>query len=780
MSPKDEADPPNPFDVPPDTLVTPPAGLPQVNDRAPTRPRAATNPPAEPPRRRSQPAESLFGGEDQDDTNPSQHARVAPEPARRRSQSAPILGDQDAPSPITAEQTPPFQRRAPPSITAEKTPPFERDPADDQTKIRRSQPPVPTFGGEHGEDTPPVPRSPSRVATPTTGTMPPSRTATRTKSTATPPPTRPKSTTTPPAVRPKFVEPMLAGSIIAEDPTTMSGKYVFGEALGRGGMGEVLLAHDRQIGRDVAVKRLRTTSPTEDETSRFLREARIQARLDHPAIVPVYELSRDELGRSYFSMKRIAGQTLTQVLAVAPRQRLMRALADVCRAVDFAHSRGIVHRDLKPANIVLGEFGEVYVIDWGVARVLGDVPGLVVGDIDTMEGAAPANQTLGTPGYMAPEQLVDPEVGRPADVYSLGTLLFEILAGEPFHPADHAIESTRASTLSTSPAARRPERAIPPELDALCSVMLSKKPSVRPTARWCADHVENYLDGDRDLASRRSMANELVWTARASLDSGRRPEAMRTASRALALDPQAEGAAELVTMLMLDPPKTPPEELREALRDSDAVYISHHARGAIPGYVLIALFFPLFILNGVLDWAVVGGIVASALGMAVAAWQLVRKPNRSFLWMVAYAIGNSVVLVLLGRLGGAFAFVPALVSYITASVITYPALIERRWILIAIMVTGFLLPFGLEIGNVMERTWELRDDGILIRGAAMDLTGSSALITLVAASVATVVMAGIQYAKLGLANRDAQHRLVTLAWHLRQLLPAAATAAPPR
>ncbi|MBA2545030.1 MAG: serine/threonine protein kinase, partial [Deltaproteobacteria bacterium] len=482
----------------------------------------------------------------------------------------------------------------------------------------------------------------------------------------------------------------------------------------------------------------------------------------------------DELGRPYFSMKRLAGNTLTRVLEVATRQRLMRAFADVCRAVDFAHSRGIVHRDLKPANIILGEFGEVYVIDWGVARVLGDASGLVTADIDTMEGSAPANQTLGTPGYMAPEQIADPDVNRPADIYALGAILFEILAGEPLHPIDNALESTRAHTLSTSPAARRPERAIPPELDALCSVMLSKKAGVRPNARFCADRVEEYLDGDRDVARRRTMANEMVWAARASLDSGRRPEAMRTASRALALDPQAEGAAELVTMLMLDPPKTPPEELREALRNSDAVYISHHARGAIPGYVLISLFLPLIVLNGVLDWTVVLGILAASLAMAFAAWQLVRKPNRSFAWMVAYAIGNSLLLVLLGRLGGAFAFVPALVSYITASVITYPAFLERRWVLIGVMVTGLLVPFGLEISDVMERTWELRTDGILIRGAAMDLTGASALITIIAVSVAIVVMAGIQYAKLGVANRDAQHRLVTLAWHLRQLLPAAA------
>jgi hypothetical protein len=302
--------------------------------------------------------------------------------------------------------------------------------------------------------------------------------------------------------------------------------------------------------------------------------------------------------------------------------------------------------------------------------------------------------------------------------------------------------------------------------------MLSKKASVRPTARWCADHVEQYLDGDRDVAHRRSMANEMVWAARAALDAGRRPEAMRTASRAMALDPNAEGAAELVTMLMLDPPKTPPEELREALRNSDADYISRHAKAAIPGYVLIALFLPLIVFNGVLDWRIVIGVAASALAMAGAAWQLVRQPGRSFAWMVLYAIGNSVVLILLARMGGAFTFVPALVSYITASVITYPAFLDRSWVLIGVMVTGFLLPFGLELGGMIEKTWEIQQTGILVRGNAMQLNNNSAMVTVLLASVATVIMAGIQCAKLGRANRDAQHRLVTLAWHLRQLLPA--------
>ncbi len=201
------------------------------------------------------------------------------------------------------------------------------------------------------------------------------------------------------------------------------------------------------------------------------------------------------------------------------------------------------------------------------------------------------------------------------------------------------------------------------------------------------------------------------------------------------------------------------------------MYISHHAKAAIPGYILIALFLPLILFNGVLDWSIVLATLAAALGMAVAAWQLVRRPDRSFAWMVTYAVGNSLVLVLLGRLGGAFTFVPALVSYMTASVITYPAFLQRSWVLIGIMVTGFLLPFGLELSGVLERTWELRHDGLLVRGNAMDLGGPSALVTVLAACAATVLMAGIQCAKLGRANREAQHKLVTLAWRLRQLLP---------
>src|SRR3954467_1599549 len=206
--------------------------------------------------------------------------------------------------------------------------------------------------------------------------------------------------------------------------------YQIGELIGRGGMGEVVVAQDQRIGREVAIKRIRSLDPSSDAVNRFLREARIQARLDHPAIVPVYELGTDADGRPYFTMKRLAGVTLSRKLSEnGPVQPLLRAFVDVCLAIQLAHSRGVVHRDLKPSNIMLGDYGEVYVLDWGVARVLTETrrttgPSLVVDPDDgTTVGAI-----LGTPGYMAPEQVRGHEAGSKADVYALGAILFEILA----------------------------------------------------------------------------------------------------------------------------------------------------------------------------------------------------------------------------------------------------------------------------------------------------------------------------------------------------------------
>lgn len=563
-----------------------------------------------------------------------------------------------------------------------------------------------------------------------------------------------------------------AGTIVADDPTSAAGPYAIGEVIGRGGMGEVLLAHDRRIGRDVALKRLPLASPSDDERRQFLREARIQARLEHPAIVPVYEMGRDQTGRPFFTMKRVVGQTLAQQTS-ASLQRLLRAFAEVCRAIDYAHSRGVVHRDLKPSNIVLGEFGEVYVLDWGVARVVDDARGAVeMADIDTIQAALPATEIVGTLGYSSPEQLHAPNVDRPSDVYSLGAILFEILAGEPVHPRGSAKHSTLAGETVMSPAARRPDRGVPPELDALVVSMLASKASVRPTARRCAELVEEYLDGDRDVARRRVMAHDLVGLARDAMREGRGGDAMRAAGRALALDPETSDAAQLVSHLMLQAPVDASADVREQLAVSDDAAVQEHARAATPGYVMIASFLPVIAWNGVKSWPVVLGLFGLAVVMTFAAWTVARWPRKSFAFWIVYAVGNALILALIDRIASPLLAVPALVSFITGSVVTYPAFLHRKWLLIGIMLAGWLTPFVLELADVLSATWTMDERGFVIFGDAITLVGLPAIATVVLAGVATVLMAGLQLSRVGRASRQAHHRLVLQAHQLRQLLPS--------
>lgn len=560
---------------------------------------------------------------------------------------------------------------------------------------------------------------------------------------------------------------------VDEETKALDG-YVPGELIGQGGIGEVVAAHDLRIGRDVAVKRLKSTRPAPDEVSRFMREARIQARLDHPAIPPVYDVGTDKEGRPYFTMKRLAGVTLVELLSAPEpnRPRLLRAFAEVCTAIDFAHSRGVVHRDLKPGNVMLGDFGDVYVLDWGLARVVGEaITEVRTDDIDSLD--IRSGDILGTPGYMAPEQLQRVgDTGRPADIYALGSILFEILAGEPLHPrGPTAIASTVGNEAVTSPAKRRPDRAVPPELDSVCTSMLAIDPSSRPTARKVAERVQAYLDGDRDVVRRKTMAVDLVWTARASINEGRRADAMRLAGRALALDPESAGAAEIVTTLMLEPPTEPPAELRDALRTADDTGVKRHARTAVIAYLSIASFLPIAAWNGIRRWDIVLGVFGASIALAGAALWIALRPRRSMAWMIGYALGNVILLAMLSRMAGPFTFVPALACVIIMSSMAYPSFTERPTVLLVLIVAGFLVPIGLEHEGLLSMTWEIDGGKLISHAGALALHGTPTLAMLIGASVATIAIAGIHAARIYRAGRDAQRRLLMQTWHLRQLLP---------
>jgi serine/threonine protein kinase len=215
---------------------------------------------------------------------------------------------------------------------------------------------------------------------------------------------------------------------IVSEPDFSSTKYTYVKELGRGGMGAVYLAEDRELNRLVAVKVLNTPDITDDLRRRMIREAQIIAGLEHPGIVPVHDVGTLPDGRIFYAMKYVRGLRLDEYAAqgASLRDRLRKFQA-VCDAVAFAHAHGVIHRDLKPQNIMIGSFGEVLVLDWGVAKVQPQI------DTDFSVLITEAHGTvIGTRDYMAPEQArgeID-KVDERADVYSLGAVLHFLLVDE--------------------------------------------------------------------------------------------------------------------------------------------------------------------------------------------------------------------------------------------------------------------------------------------------------------------------------------------------------------
>ena len=194
-------------------------------------------------------------------------------------------------------------------------------------------------------------------------------------------------------------------------------RYTISGVAGQGGMGTVYVAHDRVLDREVAVKVLDVADRSGARASRILREAHILGRLDHPAIVPVHDAGTLSDGRTFYVMKLVRGQRLDRVNAELTLPDRLVIFGRILDAVAFAHSLGIVHRDLKPENIMVGSFGEVYVMDWGVALTSGEA---------TPSVEAP-EVVAGTPGFMAPEQEQSAAVDARADVYALGGVLHHLL-----------------------------------------------------------------------------------------------------------------------------------------------------------------------------------------------------------------------------------------------------------------------------------------------------------------------------------------------------------------
>ena len=357
---------------------------------------------------------------------------------------------------------------------------------------------------------------------------------------------------------PLDVRDVRTGSISAVDETP--GRYSHTSEYARGGMGRILLVHDQYLDRDIALKELLPfDSFGEDEPTRppdspvrasanligrFLREARVTGQLEHPSIVPVYELGRRPNGTLYYTMKLVRGQTLSRAIHEADslhdRLKYLSHVIDLCQAMAYAHSRHVVHRDIKPSNVMIGGFGETVVIDWGLAKIIGQED-IYAENLRTTwrkltgsaEIAPPETDTgaaLGTPHYMSPEQAsgVVEDIDERSDVYALGAVLYELLTGKIPFQGRTTQEILHLAVHEGPRPVREAAPDVPQELAGICSKAMAKDPKHRyQSAKDLADDlirfqtgtlVKSYAYSPRELLIHYYRKHRAIWhTAAAGL-----------------------------------------------------------------------------------------------------------------------------------------------------------------------------------------------------------------------------------------------------------------------
>ncbi len=284
-------------------------------------------------------------------------------------------------------------------------------------------------------------------------------------------------------------------------------RYTVGEEIAQGGIGRILRASDKRLERQVALKQL--LDPNPEFEARFLREALVTARLQHPAIVPVYDVGRFPDGEIFYAMKLVTGRSLGEVVDEAgsfdKRLALLPHVIAVAEAIAYAHSEHIVHRDLKPANVLIGPFGETVVIDWGIAKDLREQEaanealeslGHSSNGGDASTSLTMAGAILGTPGYMPPEQAGGNAVDERADVYALGAILYHVLAGVAPYDGKSGIEVLTRVLTEPPPSLSTRERRVPRDLLAIVSKAMERDALNRyPTANEFAIDLRRFQTG---------------------------------------------------------------------------------------------------------------------------------------------------------------------------------------------------------------------------------------------------------------------------------------------
>jgi len=274
----------------------------------------------------------------------------------------------------------------------------------------------------------------------------------------------------------------------ADWPDAEGTRYEIRDRLGRGGMGTVYLAYDRELDRAVALKVLSDPEPAPDLVDRLREEARILARLEHPGIVPVHDAGTLPDGRAFYVMKRVEGERLDRAASHAPLTQRLRWLERICEAVAFAHERGILHRDLKPENVMVGAMGAVLVVDWGLAT-----------SIAPTAAHSKAKGNAGTPGYMAPELSTNGTPDLRSEVFSLGAILYFLLA------------DTAPPIRLDEAAARLQSAAAPAPLRSIAAKAIARDPAARYAgAMELGAEIERFLLRERVQAHRETPGERVA------------------------------------------------------------------------------------------------------------------------------------------------------------------------------------------------------------------------------------------------------------------------------
>ena len=458
----------------------------------------------------------------------------------------------------------------------------------------------------------------------------------------------------------------------------------------------------------------------------------------------------------------------------------------MCLAIDFAHERGVVHRDLKPANIMLGDFGEVYVLDWGIARVSADAElrtESVVALPDS--GKDRTRSVVGTFGYMPPEQLREARADARSDVYALGAILFEMLTLERLHAGTtfDEIASSTVDGVDARPSERAPSRPIAPELDHICVRATALAPADRfESARALHDAIEGYMDREQAVVLRRAAADEHVAAASDHLTelggASRTRKAFQELSKGLALDPKNQGALRTIARLVDNQLQHTPREVLDEIEQLDVGRRHYMANVAAISYASFILYVPVILAMGVRNWP---AFIACGAGAAAAsAWAFFGGRHGTVTWNKIYvepALTNAAFSIC-SLLFGPLILVPGpVVANTIAFALLFPDT-RRRVITMLAGIAALTVPMLVQAAGLVESSYGFSSAGMIVKPLTLGLPPTLTIVLLLIANTTPLVIGTIAVGRLRDALQDAELRLHTQAWLLRQVLPPEAIAKP--